>query len=86
MARGGGMVAWGQWGCGGRPCTGTTPGNFANPNLRNQFIGNVIEEGLRAEHQSAALGSVEFGEPLQNGGHVFAVTFEGRLANDPDPR
>ena len=82
-----GESKWGQWGCGRVPCGNTAAGNFVNPNLRNQYIGHVIEEGLRAEHQSSPLDSVELGDPLQFGGHSFAVAFAGDLATaDPDPR
>lgn len=82
------MGAWGQLvGLRRRAVSSSTPGNFAYPNLRNQLIGDVVEEGLRAEHQTSPLGSVPFGDPLQFGGHSFAVTFEGKLATAvPDPR
>mmetsp|Transcript_22093 Transcript_22093/g.66318 ORF Transcript_22093/g.66318 Transcript_22093/m.66318 type:complete len:197 (-) Transcript_22093:1599-2189(-) len=62
MSRGGGFVNWGQW-----------RGTFANPNLRNQWIGNVVEEGLRAEHQAKGPTTLGFGDSLQFNGHTFAV-------------
>ena len=62
MARGGGIAAWGQWRT-----------HYGNPNLRNQFIGCSVLEGLRAEHQETVLGSQGFGDPLQFDGHVFAI-------------
>eukprot|EP01052_Picozoa_sp_SAG31_P032902 SAG31_NODE_3657_length_4018_cov_1.668538_1_plen_205_part_00 len=62
MARGGGIAAWGQWRT-----------HYGNPNLRNQFIGCSVLEGLRAEHQETVLGSQKFGDPLQFNGHVFAI-------------
>eukprot|EP00035_Acanthoeca_spectabilis_P007514 m.137543 g.137543 ORF g.137543 m.137543 type:complete len:134 (-) comp13980_c1_seq2:14-415(-) len=62
MSRGGGFVNWGQW-----------RGTFGNPNLRNQWIGNVVEEGLRAEHQGLGPNSIGFGDALQFDGHVFAT-------------
>jgi len=62
MERGGGFAAWGQ-----------DRGTFVNPNLMNQFIGNTVVEGLRAEHQGTPLGRGGWGDALQFDGHVFAV-------------
>ena len=62
MARGGGIAAWGQWRT-----------HFGNPNLRNQFIGCTVLEGLRSEHQETPLGMQSFGDPLQFNGHTFAI-------------
>ena len=62
MERGGGFAAWGQ----------DRPG-FANPNLMNEFVGNTVLEGLRAEHQGSPLGHGGWGDKLQFMGHVFAI-------------
>ena len=62
MARGGGIAAWGQW-----------RSHFGNPNLRNQFLGCTVLEGLRGEHQETPLGTGGFGDPLAFNGHVFAI-------------
>jgi hypothetical protein len=62
MARGGGIAAWGQW-----------RSHFGNPNLRNQFLGCTVLEGLRSEHQETPLGTGGFGDPLAFNGHVFAI-------------
>ena len=70
MERGGGFAAWGQWRPGRAPYTNYS---FANPNLMNQFIGNVVTEGLRAEHQGTPLGLGGWGDGAQFNGHVFAV-------------
>ena len=40
----------------------------------NEFLGNVIVEGLRAEHQGTPLGMGGWGgEKLQFNGHSFAI-------------
>ena len=56
MERGGGFVSWGQYLSGPcRPPDGSGLCGFVNPNLMNEFIGNVVVEGLRAEHQGTPL-------------------------------
>ena len=76
MARGGGFIAFGHtlsdptW---KMPWPGTGPYGFIQPNLRNEFLGNTVMEGLRAEHQSSPLGSGALGVQLQFGGHAFAI-------------
>eukprot|EP01047_Picozoa_sp_COSAG01_P061424 COSAG01_NODE_7672_length_3104_cov_2.368053_1_plen_274_part_00 len=70
MERGGGFAAWGQWRAGRAPYTNYS---FANPNLMNQFIGNDVIEGLRAEHQGSPLGVGAWGDDAQFSGHVYAV-------------
>ena len=62
MTRGGGFIAWGQ-----------DRGAFVNPNLMNEFLGNTVAEGLRAEHQGTPLGMGNWGDPLQSSAHVFAI-------------
>ena len=62
MERGGGFANWGQ-----------DRGTFVNPNLMNEFHGNEVVEGLRAEHQGTPLGNGTWGDSLQFNGHVFAV-------------
>ena len=42
-------------------------------NLMNEFLGNTVAEGLRAEHQGTPLGTGNWGDPLQSSGHVFAI-------------
>eukprot|EP01052_Picozoa_sp_SAG31_P041915 SAG31_NODE_6492_length_1998_cov_1.075829_2_plen_73_part_00 len=39
----------------------------------NEFIGNIVVEGLRAEHQGTPLGMGDWGEKLQFNGHSFAI-------------
>ena len=73
MARGGGFIAFGHtlsdptW---KMPWPGTGPYGFIQPNLRNEFLGNTVMEGLRAEHQSSPLGTGALGVQLQFGGHA----------------
>jgi hypothetical protein len=69
MERGGGFANWGQ--SRGDPNHG--PYSFVNPNLMNEFLGNTVVEGLRAEHQGSPLGMGTFGDPMQFNGHVFAI-------------
>ena len=76
MERGGGFIAFGQtrsdptWSW---PWPGTGPYGFSQPNLMNQFLGNTVIEGLRADHQSSPLGMGAWGDQLQFGGHAFAI-------------
>ena len=72
MERGGGFAAWGQ----SRADPNHGPYAFVNPNLMNQFLGNSVVEGLRAEHQGSALGRGTFGDPMQFNGHVFAIVHD----------
>ena len=76
MARGGGFLAWGQW----RRNAGAV-----NINLMNQYIGNEITEGARAEHRSTVpLADKPWGDALQNSGAGFAVVDNGNTsANIP---
>ena len=39
----------------------------------NQFIGNDVTEGLRAEHQGSPLGAGAWGDSAQFNGHVYAI-------------
>jgi len=52
-ARFGGFKAWGQSRTGGDPLG--TNAFFANPNVRNEWIDNRVEEGLRADHQGGPI-------------------------------
>ena len=71
-ARFGGFKAWGQSRSGGDP-KGTNA-FFANPNVRNEWIGNRVEEGLRADHQGGPINVTgSFGDAVMNDGHAFAV-------------
>ena len=70
-ARFGGFKAWGQGRTGG---TGNTTGFFANPNVRNEWIGNRVLEGLRADHQGGPINvSGSYGDPVMANGAAFAI-------------
>ena len=54
-ARFGGFKAWGQGRTGGYAPPQGKQAFFANPNLRNEWIGNRVLEGLRADHQGGPI-------------------------------
>jgi hypothetical protein len=72
----GGFLSWGQWRNGGYPGkTATAP--FINPNLRNDWIENVVTESLTADHQQNLINLTgSFGDALQNSGNPFAIIGE----------
>ena len=74
-ARFGGFVAWGQSRMGGyAPPKGTGTAFFAQPNMRNEWIGNRVVEGLRADHQGGPINvSGSFGDAVANNGNAFTV-------------
>jgi hypothetical protein len=74
-ARFGGFLAWGQSRTGGYiPPKGTGQAFFAQPNMRNEWIGNTVVEGLRADHQGGPINiSGSFGDVVKNSGNAFAV-------------
>jgi hypothetical protein len=74
-ARFGGFVAWGQSREGGYlPPKGTGEAFFAQPNMRNEWIGNHVLEGLRADHQGGPINvSGSFGDAVSNNGNAFTV-------------
>lgn len=74
-ARFGGFLAWGQSRKGGYlPPKGTREAFVAQPSMRNEWIGNHVLEGLRADHQGGPINvSGSFGDPVGNNGNAFAV-------------
>lgn len=74
-ARFGGFAAWGQSRTGGYPPPkGIGEAFFAQPNLRNEWIGNRVVEGLRADHQGGPINvSGSFGDAVINDGNAFTV-------------
>eukprot|EP01052_Picozoa_sp_SAG31_P002890 SAG31_NODE_105_length_25008_cov_17.439399_3_plen_993_part_00 len=87
----GGLLAWGQW----RGCRSPTDCGSAgrespfasNPNLQNEYVGNIILEGLRADHQSAQPGVPKtgsqpgtnmqgFGDGPHGGAHNFITMMD----------
>lgn len=75
-ARFGGFVGWGQSRTGGyAPPKGPGTAFFANPNVRNEWIGNRVVEGLRADHQGGPINVTgSFGDKLKTSGNAFTVS------------
>lgn len=70
-ARFGGFLAWGQGRRGGYP---PHTAFFANPNVRNEWVGNRVVEGLRADHQGGPINvSRSFGDASSVSGNSFVV-------------
>jgi hypothetical protein len=73
-ARFGGFKAWGQGRTGGYAPPQGTEAFFANPNMRSEWIGNRVLEGLRADHQGGSINvSGSFGDAVMNNGNAFEV-------------
>jgi hypothetical protein len=72
MERTDGMVSFGQWRGGWESGFGG-PGNFINPNVLTQFIGNEVLEGLRASHQATQLGQHTFGDKVMFQGNGLGI-------------
>jgi hypothetical protein len=73
-ARFGGFKAWGQGRTGGNPPPQGVEAFYANPNIRNEWIGNRVLEGLRADHQGGSINvSGSFGDAVMNNGNAFEV-------------
>jgi hypothetical protein len=73
-ARFGGFIAYGQSRTGGYPPPKGTTAFFANPNVRNEWIGNRVTEGLRADHQGGPINiSGSFGDLVKSNGNAFVL-------------
>jgi hypothetical protein len=68
----GGFLSWGQWRQGGYPKQEVAP--FINPNVRNEWIENVVTEGSTADHQQNLINTTgSFGDSLATSGNPFTI-------------